>query len=76
MLSLFYLYERFCGNLYPIPFAHAMPLCNFATGGYESELARRYNAAVREEIERPMFQINPQCGVWTRIYFGGGTPRP
>ena len=54
---------------------------NFATCGYESELARRYAAAVREEIERVDLMAglrSPQSYDLMRrvdtIYFGGGTP--
>jgi oxygen-independent coproporphyrinogen-3 oxidase len=48
--------------------------CNFATGGYESELARRYTAAVREEIGRADVSANPMMRRVDTIYFGGGTP--
>jgi len=46
--------------------------CNFATGGYESELARRYVAALREEILRA--EATPEMHTVDSIYFGGGTP--
>lgn len=46
--------------------------CNFATGGYESELARRYVAALREEIARA--EADPEMRSVDSIYFGGGTP--
>ncbi len=46
--------------------------CNFATGGYESELARRYVAALREEIQRA--DVTPGMQAVDSIYFGGGTP--
>ncbi|HEX9002807.1 MAG TPA: radical SAM family heme chaperone HemW [Blastocatellia bacterium] len=46
--------------------------CNFATGGYESELARRYVAALREEILRA--EATPEMQTVDSIYFGGGTP--
>ncbi len=46
--------------------------CNFATGGYESELARRYVAALREEIIR--VERKPEMQAVDSIYFGGGTP--
>ena len=46
--------------------------CNFATGGYESELARRYVAAVLAEIERA--EVTPEMRKVDSIYFGGGTP--
>jgi len=62
-----------------IPFcATRCHYCNFATGGYESELARRYTAAAREEIERADDSDGPMTGRMMRrvdtIYFGGGTP--
>ena len=46
--------------------------CNFATGGYESELARRYVAAVRAEISRA--EVSNGMREVDSIYFGGGTP--
>src|SRR5262245_30429917 len=58
-----------------IPFcATRCHYCNFATGGYESELARRYTAAMREEIERA--DVSNKAGMRRvdTIYFGGGTP--
>ena len=48
--------------------------CNFATGGYESELARRYTAAVRAEIGRADTSTEPAMWRVDTIYFGGGTP--
>ena len=39
--------------------------CNFATGGYESEVARRYVAAVRSEIERA--EIKTGCAKLIRF---------
>src|SRR5512145_2987473 len=58
-----------------IPFcATRCHYCNFATGGYESELARRYTAAVREEIARADVSNNPTMRRVDTIYFGGGTP--
>jgi oxygen-independent coproporphyrinogen-3 oxidase len=58
-----------------IPFcATRCHYCNFATGGYESELARRYVAAVREEIVRSDVSTKPAMRVVDTIYFGGGTP--
>ena len=58
-----------------IPFcATRCHYCNFATGGYESELARRYTAAVREEIARADASNNPMMRRVDTIYFGGGTP--
>ena len=49
MLAGIYIHVPFC--------ATRCHYCNFATGGYESELARRYAAAVREEIERAAVRI-------------------
>jgi oxygen-independent coproporphyrinogen-3 oxidase len=46
--------------------------CNFATGGYESETARRYVAAILAEIERA--KVTPSMRAVDSIYFGGGTP--
>ncbi len=46
--------------------------CNFATGGYESETARRYVAALLAEVERA--EAKPEMHVVDSIYFGGGTP--
>ncbi|MGH9766294.1 MAG: radical SAM family heme chaperone HemW [Blastocatellia bacterium] len=58
-----------------IPFcATRCHYCNFATGGYESELARRYTAAVRDEIERAEVLKQPEMRRVNTIYFGGGTP--
>jgi oxygen-independent coproporphyrinogen III oxidase len=58
-----------------IPFcATRCHYCNFATGGYESELALRYTAAVREEIARSDVSNNPMMRRVDTIYFGGGTP--
>jgi oxygen-independent coproporphyrinogen-3 oxidase len=58
-----------------IPFcATRCHYCNFATGGYESELARRYTAAVREEIERADVSNESGMRLVDTIYFGGGTP--
>jgi oxygen-independent coproporphyrinogen-3 oxidase len=58
-----------------IPFcATRCHYCNFATGGYESELARRYTVAVREEIERADVSAKPAMRRVDTIYFGGGTP--
>jgi oxygen-independent coproporphyrinogen-3 oxidase len=61
-----------------IPFcASRCHYCNFATGGYEADLARRYVAALRLEIERancdPSSSLEAMRSVDT-IYFGGGTP--
>jgi oxygen-independent coproporphyrinogen-3 oxidase len=58
-----------------IPFcATRCHYCNFATGGYESELARRYTAAVRQEIERADVSNKTGMRRVDTIYFGGGTP--
>ncbi|MBS1788893.1 MAG: radical SAM family heme chaperone HemW [Acidobacteria bacterium] len=46
--------------------------CNFATGGYESDLARRYVEALRTEIQRA--ETKPEMQAVDSIYFGGGTP--
>ncbi len=56
-----------------IPFcATRCHYCNFATGGYESDVARRYVAALGREIEN----ITPNPGMTSvdTLYFGGGTP--
>ncbi len=58
-----------------IPFcATRCHYCNFATGGYESGLARRYTAALRREIERAGAPADPAMRMVDTIYFGGGTP--
>ncbi len=58
-----------------IPFcATRCHYCNFATGGYESELARRYTAVVRDEIERAEVEKRPEMRRADTVYFGGGTP--
>jgi oxygen-independent coproporphyrinogen-3 oxidase len=58
-----------------IPFcATRCHYCNFATGGYESELARRYTAAACAEIERAYVSKKPEMRRADTIYFGGGTP--
>ncbi|QQS45912.1 MAG: radical SAM family heme chaperone HemW [Acidobacteriota bacterium] len=55
-----------------IPFcATRCHYCNFATGGYESDLARRYVAALTAEIRRT--DLISMRSVDT-IYLGGGTP--
>src|SRR5215475_1099941 len=70
MLAGIYIHIPFC--------ATRCHYCNFATGGYESELARRYTAAVREEIGRADVSSDPMMRQVMRrvdtIYFGGGTP--
>jgi oxygen-independent coproporphyrinogen III oxidase len=56
-----------------IPFcATRCHYCNFATGGYESDLARRYVAALSKEIEDA--PSNPAMSSVDTLYFGGGTP--
>jgi len=50
--------------------------CNFATGGYQPELVRRYLSALEKEIERSASSSdrgNSMKSVDT-VYFGGGTP--
>jgi oxygen-independent coproporphyrinogen III oxidase len=56
-----------------IPFcATRCHYCNFATGGYESDLARRYLAALTKEIvDAP---LKPSMRTVDTVYFGGGTP--
>jgi oxygen-independent coproporphyrinogen-3 oxidase len=60
-----------------IPFcASRCHYCNFATGGYEADLARRYVGALAREIEGAASGDPARAamrGVDT-IYFGGGTP--
>jgi oxygen-independent coproporphyrinogen III oxidase len=56
-----------------IPFCAARcHYCNFATGGYEAELAARYVDAICAEISRA--EITPVMRQVDTIYFGGGTP--
>jgi oxygen-independent coproporphyrinogen III oxidase len=56
-----------------IPFcATRCHYCNFATGGYESDLARRYVAALSKEIEDA--PSRPAMSSVDTLYFGGGTP--
>lgn len=58
-----------------IPFcASRCHYCNFATGGYETELARRYTAALISEIRSARETLPPQMRAVDTIYFGGGTP--
>jgi oxygen-independent coproporphyrinogen-3 oxidase len=63
-----------------IPFcATRCHYCNFATGGYESELAARYVRALTQEIataESDMQQsaVRRVMREVDTIYFGGGTP--
>jgi oxygen-independent coproporphyrinogen-3 oxidase len=56
-----------------IPFcASRCHYCNFATGGYEAELATRYVAALTSEIRR--YNLAASLRAADTIYFGGGTP--
>ncbi|NOT59963.1 MAG: radical SAM family heme chaperone HemW, partial [Acidobacteria bacterium] len=56
-----------------IPFCAARcHYCNFATGGYEAELAARYVNALCAEIERA--DVSAAMQTVDTIYFGGGTP--
>ncbi len=56
-----------------IPFcASRCHYCNFATGGYETEIAQRYVAALLREIERA--EVTEAMREVDTIYFGGGTP--
>jgi oxygen-independent coproporphyrinogen-3 oxidase len=65
--------NQLAGIYIHIPFCETRcHYCNFATGGYESEMARRYVAALRAEIERA--ERKPEMRVVDTIYFGGGTP--
>jgi oxygen-independent coproporphyrinogen-3 oxidase len=48
--------------------------CNFATGGYEAELAERYVTALATEIERAALARPEMERQVETIYFGGGTP--
>ncbi|MBO0862638.1 MAG: radical SAM family heme chaperone HemW [Chloracidobacterium sp.] len=67
--------KKLAGIYIHIPFcATRCHYCNFATGGYESELARRYIVAVQEEIERADVSSRPAMRRVDTIYFGGGTP--
>src|SRR5262245_43326002 len=75
ILLIFMSMSKLAGIYIHIPFcATRCHYCNFATGGYESELARRYTAAVREEIARADVSNNPMMRRVDTIYFGGGTP--
>lgn len=56
-----------------IPFcASRCQYCNFATGGYETDLAKRYVAALLREIDGA--EMNEAMHAVDTIYFGGGTP--
>lgn len=58
-----------------IPFcATRCHYCNFATGGYESELARRYVEALRNEMTRAAADHPAEMRAVDTVYFGGGTP--
>ncbi|MCI0666343.1 MAG: radical SAM family heme chaperone HemW [Acidobacteria bacterium] len=50
--------------------------CNFATGGYQPELVRRYLIALENEIERALISTNRGNSMRSvdTVYFGGGTP--
>ncbi len=63
-LSGIYLHIPFC--------ASRCHYCNFATGGYESELAQRYVNAIIAEIKHA--EIPANLRTVDSIYFGGGTP--
>lgn len=65
--------NQLAGIYIHIPFCETRcHYCNFATGGYESETARRYVAGILAEIERA--EITPEMRQVDSIYFGGGTP--
>ncbi|HWQ32887.1 MAG TPA: radical SAM family heme chaperone HemW [Blastocatellia bacterium] len=69
--------EQAAGLYLHIPFcATRCHYCNFATGGYESELARQYVAALQCEIRRTAATLSAAPGLRQvdTIYFGGGTP--
>ncbi len=56
-----------------IPFcASRCHYCNFATGGYESELAQRYVTDLLTEINSA--EVTGKMRTVDTIYFGGGTP--
>ena len=56
-----------------IPFcASRCHYCNFATGGYESELAQRYVTGLLTEINSA--KVTEKMRTVDTIYFGGGTP--
>lgn len=65
--------NQLAGIYIHIPFCETRcHYCNFATGGYESETARRYVAGILAEIKRA--EITPEMRQVDSIYFGGGTP--
>lgn len=76
----FFSMTELAGVYIHIPFcASRCHYCNFATGGYEAELARRYVAALSSEIGRAgeVMRDSPRlAGMWPvdTLYFGGGTP--
>ncbi len=58
-----------------IPFcASRCHYCNFATGGYEAELAERYVQALLTEIANIDFSQRAAMRTVDTLYFGGGTP--
>jgi oxygen-independent coproporphyrinogen III oxidase len=58
-----------------IPFCAARcHYCNFATGGYEAELAERYVQALLTEIGNADVSQRAEMGQIDTLYFGGGTP--
>lgn len=58
-----------------IPFcASRCHYCNFATGGYEADLAERYVRALLQEIHRVDLNNRLAMRAVDTIYFGGGTP--
>jgi oxygen-independent coproporphyrinogen III oxidase len=58
-----------------IPFcASRCHYCNFATGGYEAELAERYVQALLTEISLADFGQRTAMRKIDTLYFGGGTP--
>lgn len=58
-----------------IPFcASRCHYCNFATGGYEAELAERYVQALLTEVAKADFSQRTQMRTVDTLYFGGGTP--
>lgn len=65
--------NQLAGIYIHIPFCETRcHYCNFATGGYESDLARRYVEALRAEIQH--VEVKPEMQTVDSIYFGGGTP--
>jgi len=69
--------NQLAGIYIHIPFCETRcHYCNFATGGYESEMARRYVAALGEEVKMQYGGAGARPGMRAvdTIYFGGGTP--